>query len=281
MAKNFNNITMDTLLTNADKILVGQSDGDDVGLTIGEVKRFTKQPLDANFRNGIIIPFYIYPTDNYNDTNIATIVELKKANRDIPMIVIINPSSGPGSVTDGNYTAIINYLQAYGIHVIGYTTTNYRGQTTAQVEADIDGWKTYYPKVSGILFDQQSDGTTDLAAEQAYYKEVAQYSRKAGFDITVSNPGKNVDNTWYDLFDVLVEVENSTYPDAAAMRGPWPYCKQLFKRGAIIHTAGYTQADADLLVKNYGWVYITSDTAPNPYDTLSTVLNDLVNSIRA
>lgn len=282
MAKNFDNITLDTALTNADKMLVGQADGDDVGTVVGEIKRFIKQPLDANFRNGIIIPFYIYPSGAYDDANVGTIVDLKKANRDIPMIVIINPSSGPGSVTDGNYTAIINYFHAYGIHVIGYVSTNYRSQTTTQVKADIDAWKTYYPEISGIFFDEQSDGTTDLGVEQAYYTEVSQYAREQDFDITVSNPGINVDNSWYDLFDITIEWEASTYPDAATSRGPWPYSKQLFKRGALVHTAGYVQVDADLLVQNYGWVYITADTLPNPWDTVSaTTLGNTVTSIRA
>lgn len=288
MAKNFDTITMDTALTNADKFLVGQADGDDRGVILGEVKRFVKQPLDANFKNGLIIPFYMYPGGAYDDANVNIIVDLKKANRDIPMIVIINPTSGPGAVTDGNYTAIINYFQAYGIHVVGYVSTGYRAQTTTQVKASIDGWKTYYPEISGIFFDEQSDGTTDLSAELAYYGEVAEYARQNGFDITITNPGVNTNNQFYDLVDIVVEHENSDYPTAAEARGPWPYCKQLFKRACLKHTSVNGELDGgdetDELrdvVMNYGWLYVTDDTLVNPWDSVDAdMLADTVKAIR-
>lgn len=292
MAKNFDNVTMDTAITNADKVLVGQADGDDVGTVMGEVKRFVKQPLDANFKNGLIIPFYIYPSDAYDNADIATIVELKKSNRDIPMIVIINPASGPGA-GDGNYTAVINYMKGYGIHVIGYVSTAYgigsggTGKTVADIKADIDTWQTLYPEIDGIFFDEQSNGTSDLVAEFAFYKEVAEYARLKGLDITVSNPGSNVDNSFYDLFDVMIEWENLSYPSAADMRGPWPYGKQLFKRGLLRHTSatgeldGTEAADIALVVKNYGWVYVTADAAPNPWDTISAELDDLITVIKS
>jgi len=285
MAKNFNTITMDTTLTNADKLLVGQNDGDDVGTIVGEVKRFISSPLEDNFKNGLMIPMYIYPTDAYTNTDYNSVITYKRQNRNVPVVVIINPSNGPGAVTDGNYTMAIDRMKAVGIHVIGYVSTAYRANTTTDVKADIDGWKSYYPGIDGIFFDEQSDGTADLGAEQAYYKEVAEYSRQQGFDITVSNPGVDVDNSWYDLFDILVEFESDTWPTSGNMDGAWPGGKQLFKRGGLKHssTAGdLTSNDAAIFeefLQHYGWVYVTTDILPNPWDSLSTELSDVYSAI--
>lgn len=285
MAKNFDNITIDTSLTNEDKILVGQESGSDVGVNMSEVKRFVSNPLEDNFKNGVIIPMYIYPEDAYNNTDYNSIISYRRQNRTVPMIVVINPSSGPGTSTDGNYTMVIDRMKAVGIHVIGYVSTDYRANTVEDVKADIDGWKTYYPGIEGIFFDEQSDGTTDLNAEQDYYNSLAEYSRLNGFNITVSNPGKDVDNSWYDLFDILIEFENDTWPTTGTMDGAWPGGKQILKRGGLKHSSttgdlsGGDAAIFDEFLEYFGWVYVTEDILPNPWDSVSSEMQDIYNAI--
>jgi len=234
----------------------------------------------------LITALIIYPTDSYTNADYAQIMDFKREHRDIPMIVIINPDDGPGTSADGEYTMVNKNMTAVGIHVIGYVSTDYRNNSTTVVKANIDQYKSLYPEIQGIFFDEQSDGTTDLAAELAYYKEVAEYTRQAGFNITVSNPGTNVDNQFYDIMDVVIEHETNTYPDTDGLKGVWPGQKRFYQRGAL--KIGSTQSELnggtetnDLrnIVKYYGWFYVTNDVEPNPWDTVSTCLDDMVLAI--
>lgn len=285
MAKNFNNATKDNIIINADEILIGQAGGDDVVTPISEVKRFIKQSLDTNFKNGLIIPMYIYPTDAYTNSEYNAIIAFKRANRSIPMVVILNPSSGPGTVTDGNYTMVIDRMKAVGISVIGYVSTAFGVTTITAVKADIDTWKSLYPGINGIFFDEQSDGTTNLATEQAYYREAAEHSRLIGLDITVSNPGKEVAKSWHDLVDIIVEWENNVYPTTGTMDGAWPGGKPLNKRAALVHTTttgAITTGDSAIfgeMIQFYGWVYVTADVMPNPWNSVSAEIQDMYDAI--
>ena len=202
MAKDFTTISDAADLESSDKVLVGQASTDGVAL-LSKLKEFTVKPnLNGSQQNGIIIPMYIYPTDAYTNADYNGLITLKRQNRTIPMIAITNPNSGPGSVTDGNYTMVHNRMKAAEIHVAGYVSTNYRGNSVSVVKGIIDDWKTYYPEIDGIFFDEQSDGTTDLPTEIAYYQEVADYAREVGFWLTVSNPGTFVDNSFFPLFPI-------------------------------------------------------------------------------
>lgn len=49
-----------------------------------------------------------------------------------------------------------------------------------------------FKAIDGIFFDEQSDGTANLVEEKKYYNEPAEYSRQQGFNLTISNPGKDV-----------------------------------------------------------------------------------------
>ena len=277
MAKNFGNAGANALAINK-KILVGDATGDTGGTaTLAELKFFLNGPgvvTNKSQKRGLLIPMYVYPTDAYTNLIYQDLIGWKKSNPDIPMIVIINPSNGPGAVTDGNYTMVINNMKAAGIRVIGYISTNYRAQTVAQVKADIDGYATYYPGIEGVFFDEQSDGTTDLAAELAYYREVADYSRSIGFMITVSNPGVNSDNGFYEFIDIVVEWENNVVPTTEQQNGAWPGGKIAQQRAILLYGmdgdgGGSKKVDSESYLQNYGWLYYTEDDSPNPWDSFN------------
>jgi hypothetical protein len=282
---NFNTIGTDTALTDADKILVGQADGDDVGVVLSEVKRFINPALGENFKNGIIVPMYMYPTDSYTNANYAYLMDFKRDNRDVPVIAIINPNSGPAA-QDGEYTMVIKNMIGCGIKVIGYVSTDYRNNTTASVKSDIDLYKSEYPELQGIFFDEQSDGTTDLAAELAYYKEVADYSRLVGFGITVSNPGVNTDNSFYDIMDIIVEHETDSYPDTEGLKGAWPGQKKFYQRASLKIgsidgelNGGSETLELREIVRHFAWFYVTDDVLPNPWDTVSSLFPQMLLAI--
>lgn len=85
-----------------------------------------------------------------------------------------------------------------------------------------------------------------------------------------------LDNSRYNLFDILIESETDTWPASWSMDGAWPGGKQLFKRGILKRssTAGALIAgDAAIfedVLQHYGWVHVTTDVMPTPWDTVPT-----------
>src|SRR4029077_10292361 len=82
---------------------------------------------------GLIIPLYVYPADTYADPAILGLLDNIRRNSAVPAITIINPSNGPGTVVDGNYTSLVRKLRAATSVVAGYVATNYGARPTADV----------------------------------------------------------------------------------------------------------------------------------------------------
>jgi len=286
MAKDFSTIAAAGTLTTADKILVGQTAADGVE-TLAKLKRFMESPgISSSQQTGIIIPMYIYPTNSYTNADYLSLIDFKRKNRTIPMIAITNPDEGAGASVDAQYTEVHNRMQAAGIKVIGYVPTQYRAASVTTVKAAIDNWKSLYPEISGIFFDEQSDGTTNLSEELAYYLEVADYAREVGLGITVSNPGYNLDEmAFQDIFDIVIEWENSVWPSSPMTDGPWPGGSKLWKRGLLKHTStvgALAGADATIfaeVLEYYGWVYVTDDIMDNPWDTVG-LMQEVITAIK-
>lgn len=235
---------------------------------------------------GIIIPFYIYPSSIYTNTDYNNLIELKKKYHDVPLIVVLNPSSGPGSVADGNYTAAIQRLRGAGITVIGYVSTNYTVNSIASVKSDIDDWVTLYPDIQGIFFDEMTNDADDTHVD--YYAELTVYCHyDKNLYPTVGNPGANQLERYFTTLtsDIILIHENSTIPTIADIKGDFDGGHSDFeymKRGAILYNQSdlpWTSADVSAgeaymeeLRKYLGWLYFTDDNLPNPYDTYSGLL---------
>ncbi len=138
--------------------------------------------LDTDTGQRIGLPFYIYPS-GAGLTAYATITNRPSAFG----WVILNPSSGPGTVADANYQTQINNLSTHGIVTLGYVATGYGATAAATVDADITRWlSTLYSGVDGIFFDETDTAVGDQAYYQARYNWVKTYG--AGHTI-VFNPG--------------------------------------------------------------------------------------------
>ncbi len=97
---------------------------------------FDKRYGSLYFRNGLLIPLYLYPTNAYTNTVYNNVINLKRQFREIPFIVILSPANGPGTTVDNNYTLAISMLRAVGIQVVGYVDTNYTAiaQSTVRLQ---------------------------------------------------------------------------------------------------------------------------------------------------
>lgn len=241
-------------------------------------------------QNGVMIPYYIYPNNPYTDVTVARLLGLIRKYRDVPFIVIINPSSGPGTVWDGNYAAFIRVLQAAGACVCGYVSTTYAGtitpyRTETQVKADIDGWLSIYATtpVNGIFLDEM---TWDAAAAYvALYKTYTDYAHDRNLYPVIGNPGTNPQGAYFSTrtSDIIVAHESTAWADTATMEtammgnytdGHVDYSYNF--RAALVY--GQTTLDPYFvrrLMRYCRWIYLTDDVlSPNPWDSLSTLLEE-------
>ena len=66
--------------------------------------------LEATYAQGIMFPFYIYPTTE----NIQPLLDAKQQYPDLPLRVILNPDSGVGKKRNPYYVSAIKTLKAAG-----------------------------------------------------------------------------------------------------------------------------------------------------------------------
>lgn len=237
------------------------------------------EPITTPDRLQILLPLYSYPTwwTTYPWTRVAA-----AASR-APITAIINPDNGPGSAfPNADYVQGLNDLRAGGVRCIGYVYTSYGARALTNVLADIDAY-TASTNVSGIFVDETSSSTNDLA----YYTQVYAHVRSIpGFDLVVVNPGTQSPEAYLaaPAAEVAVIYEFNTgwsnyTPDAYV--AAYPSGRFAALPYAIPDAAGMNHA-VDLAVqRNIGYVYVTDDALPNPWDTLPTYWDELVDLVAA
>lgn len=243
---------------------------------------------------GVIIPFYFYPTDVYNSVGTNTVVlatvDVIKKYRQVPTIVVLNPQSGAGAATDGNYVVAAKMFKAAGACVVGYIASNYSGtitpfRTEAQVKAEIDKWATLYATapIDGIFIDEMSN--TSNASQVALYRRYKDYCYSKGYYPVIGNPGANCAPDYFQnggAVDIVLVHENSTDPDENAMKGfssvNHPIADSHYEyptsmRGILWYAKSSVNSGQIRRFKQYvDWIYCTNDTFPtladNPWDNI-------------
>ena len=232
-------------------------------------------------RTGILAPLYVYPADIHTNPVYNRLIDLKRRYETIPFRVIVNPASGPGKQIDANYTKAIDRLLGAGCVVLGYVPTDYGKRAYGDVQKDIEAWRTLYPRVQGIFFDEMVYEDNQASVEiQARFNKIA---RSNGFWPTIANPGTDTPGRYFeaDTADVIIVHETETWPTETKLKGdyfggysdypPWT-------RGVLVHSQPQLDRQRLAMTRKYArWVYITDDVyrindpkADNPWDTLST-----------
>jgi hypothetical protein len=203
-------------------------------------------------------------------------------------VAIANPDNGPGTTLDQGYANAIRTAANAGVRVIGYVDTGYFGTTgrttragqttttawTSQSEADVDSWYAMYGGygLAGIFFD---DGLPDCA-HASLYQAVNTYTKQhhAGA-YTVDNPGTAAEQCYATAADTIVMFEG-TYATYTGWTPPaWELNSATPDKFWHLVYATASQADMTNAMtlsrqRNAGYVYVTPDTLPNPWDTLPT-----------
>lgn len=216
---------------------------------------------------GTIVPLYTDPTDaSWN-----AIVTAAKAHPTVQVVAIVNPSDGPGPSKDQSYVTGIASLQAANIKVIGYVATGYGSHSIASMEAEIDTWKSFYPSVQGIFFDEQSNDPTYVS----HYQTLSQYAKSKGLAYTVGNPGTDVPTSYIGAVDTMLVYESDGLPSMSSLQAWSSYAPANF--GIIPYKVSALDATFVKQAKQYiHYVYLQKDDLPNPWDSLTPYFADLL-----
>jgi hypothetical protein len=213
------------------------------------------------------VPLYTDPSD----ASWTAIVSAKQAHPTVRVVAIVNPNNGPGSSRSTSYTNGIAKLVGAQIDVIGYVATGYASRTTASVEAQIDQWKSFYPQLGGIFFDEQSNQAGDVA----YYRTLSQYAKTQGLSYTVGNPGTDTAEAFVGALDTMLIYETDGLPAASALGG-WHARYAPSNFGIIPYATAFNATFVRDARKYVQYIYLQSDDLPNPWDTLPSYFGDLL-----
>ncbi len=152
--------------------------------------------------------------------------------------------------------------------MLGYVDTNYTARTLAAVEADIDKFYSWY-NVDGIFFDQ---GYSADCNQVAYYQALNTYVKaKGGKGVTIVNYGVNPPSCYINASDILITFEGTMTSYLTWAPSAWEAGFPANRFYNIVYATAQTDvAKAVTLGKsrNVGYVYVTDDNLPNPYDNL-------------
>lgn len=224
--------------------------------------------LHPTQRMRVLVPAYFYPLPG------SPWVRLTAAAAEHPGLVwaIGNPDNGPGTAIDASYTAAFAGFRAQRGRLIGYVHTSYGDRPLAEVSADVERWFAWYG-ADGIFVDEMDNVP---GAHESYYR--ALYQHVAGLSaraLVVGNPGTSSTLDYLDgaggrCASALCLFEGST-GFASYAPEPWVLTRSRNEFYALPYGTGPTDWQAAIdhaFAAHFGWVYVTDDVLPNPWDTL-------------
>lgn len=214
---------------------------------------------------GLLFPMYIYP-----GTAWTNLISLKENYPSVPMIVVINPSNGPGSSKDSNYVTYTKDLENAGITVLGYIYTHYADGTITQssVESQANTYKSWY-SVNGLFLDQMDN----KAGGETYYSNITSWAHSNGFTPVVGNPGTTTISGYVGTVDIMIPYESNGLPSAATVQSDTTALGGSAASWGIIayNTASSpTVSYIDSVSPYIGWIYVTDAKLPNPYNVTAS-----------
>ncbi len=221
----------------------------------------------------ILIPLYIYPDLNQNNSDWQKLIDTKKANPNIEIVAIVNPDNGHFREKDNNFSQGIQNLVEADIKVVGYVYTKYGNRATEDVVDDIEAWSSFYKEdgVSGIFFDETSTDTNLLS----HYSNLSSEARSRGLEYVILNPGITTDQGYIDsgIANLVVSYEN---PNEELLSTP-PETYNTPTEATELSLLIYEMEDdnVDDLISfarehKFSYIYFTEDGFDgNPWDSIS------------
>ena len=223
----------------------------------------------ADTQTGLIVPLYQYPGAEWDQ-----LIGIKLNNTSVPVVAVINPDSGVGVAKNADYASGIQDLKSAGIVVLGYVWTDYGDRPSSEVRSEISKYKKWY-SIDGIFFDAMSN----LRGKLKYYNNLDSYVERKGLTMTVGNPGTDTRRIYVGSVDNIVIRENSGLPTLSFLGG---WHSAFAKSNFSFVSYDVESLDESFVVSasdHVGYMYITDDDLPNPYDSLSPYLAELAEAI--
>lgn len=233
-------------------------------------------------RVGALIPAYFSPTS----ANFTTIINQKNAHPNVPIAVVLNPTgTGVGTAAQSAYTTLMDNLRAAGIIVLGYVYTNFGEEAESVVQAEIGKWWDFYNtgttastrRVHGVYFAAMSNQT----AKQSYYSNLHTYARiTRGFATTAGSAGTTVPIAFLGstCADTIIVYEGVGVPLPQNYSGYDTLANNNI--GLIPYGIGSINYEWLRQISAFaGWLYMTSDSGINPFDSLPSYFSTLINEL--
>lgn len=241
-------------------------------------------PINAGraFNQSTILASYKYPSANSPYWSRVTAMGGSK----IPY-VIINPGDGPGTRVSPDYTRQIQDNINAGIKNIGYVKTDYFNRSQADILAEVDRYMQFYGRsnISGIFFDETPAGTSQSQVNTM--RDLYNYVKTNYPEMTVmANPGRNIKDEISPYSDIWLTSEtnadryiNRFYQPTSSFENNPANAEHIYH---IVYAANASQYEKIIELskqRNAGWLMITTDVLPNPYDELPVNFESMVNAI--
>lgn len=240
----------------------------------GDVRAQAKSSAEIK----LFVPAYFYPAGE----GLKEWQKLIAASKEVSIVAVANPASGPGDRTDANHDKIISRASKAGVTVIGYVSTQYANRPIDQVKADVDRWHTLYPAIGGILFDEQTSDASQLDFYRELYDDARRKS-KGGF--VASNPGVPCDAAYFAASrpDVISVFEAHQAFDQFTLPAGWGNFERRHSAALPYDTRDARQMRERLrraVELRLGYFYATDDNGANPWDRLPTYWDEEVAAVR-
>ncbi|MCC6406168.1 MAG: spherulation-specific family 4 protein [Planctomycetes bacterium] len=216
----------------------------------------------------VLVPAYFYPVANSPWTRLSAVAALHPKR----IAAIGNVFNGPGTSFDASYAVAFADFRAHGGTLLGYVYTSYGARPLAQVFADIDQWLAWYP-LDGFFLDEMANTPGQF---ESYYQAIYQYARsKVAGALVVDNPGTSTSPSYLHWNNQTVASAVCIYEGSGGFStwhsDAWVKVRPRQEFYALPYatpSAGWQAAVDHAFAENCGWVYVTDDVLPNPWDTL-------------
>jgi hypothetical protein len=222
-----------------------------------------------------MVPAYQYPTTGTLWSNCAA------AASHVPLVAILNPASGPGTSADPHYATASSAVRSAGGRVIGYVDIASAGIPLDSALAQVDRYRAWY-ELDGIFLDAMPNDSDPAHMTWCSALRDSIRAREPAWWV-VGSPGANTLPGYLAGADILCifESDGETYfhwePD------PWTRSQPAFRFVHLVHSLGSPDsmrlAVARARSRGAGWVYVTNDRLPNPWDETPVYWDALVATV--
>ena len=196
--------------------------------------------------------------------------DVRNAGSGSVSFVIANPSNGPGVKADPVYTTAIAKNTAASVRTLGYVQTNFQQRPYRATSADIDNWYKLYPQTRGIYVDSVREGGPEEACYvAALYTHVKNVHPN---DLVVLAPGGHISPTYEPYGDIFVNASSdyATYTSWKVQYKSFEdrpdYQNRFWHMIYGVTSDNYSSALTATRANNAGWIFMTDQTAPTPFD---------------